>query len=344
LRFHKNFAAIFPEKVCDGGFRLNTPRMIPPFAQLRRGKRITRMFVCNGNRADSDERPVSPTSDFRPLTCTERGPESVRAFTLPKQRERASAFTLIELLVVVGIIGLLLALIAPAFTYIKGGTDATSAAYTIKGVLDTARTYAKANDTFTWVGLLEENVANPTSPNTDTPKVGRLVMSIVASKDGTNIAGLSGTIDATKLMQVGKLVKIENVHLPLFAVGDGTGDTFGARPSPSPTSDGNWRFGELNGTGSNTAPLTTPYNFQYPVGNPAPAAQYTFTKILQFSPRGETRVNGDSDNIRRVVEIGLIQTHGTAVPTPSPTPGQYPGNVVAVQINGFSGDVRIYRR
>src|SRR5206468_9281753 len=67
---------------------------------------------------------------------------SVRA----TQRERASAFTLLELLVVVGIIALLLVLTAPAFTYIKGGTDITSAAYTIKGALDTARTYAQANN------------------------------------------------------------------------------------------------------------------------------------------------------------------------------------------------------
>src|SRR5215469_18355935 len=88
--------------------------------------------------------------------------------------ERASAFTLLELIIVVGIIGLLLVLIAPAFTTIKGGTDVTSAAYTIKGVLDTARTYAKANNTYTWVGFLEENVANPASPNSDTPPVGRL--------------------------------------------------------------------------------------------------------------------------------------------------------------------------
>src|SRR6266702_3442749 len=74
---------------------------------------------------------------------------------------REGGFTLLELLVVVGIIGLLLVLIAPAFTYIKGGTDVTSAAYTIKGVLDTARTYAKANNTYTWVGFYEEDVSQP---------------------------------------------------------------------------------------------------------------------------------------------------------------------------------------
>src|SRR2546430_7935984 len=124
-----------------------------------------------------------------------------------KNPERCcAAFTLLELLIVVGIIGLLMVLIAPAFTYIKGGTDVTSAAYTIKGVLDTARTYAKANNTYTWVGFYEENVANPVSPNPDTPAVGRLIMSIVASKDGTTIYDPSspGTIDPTRLTPVTK--------------------------------------------------------------------------------------------------------------------------------------------
>src|SRR5206468_12864389 len=91
---------------------------------------------------------------------------------------REGGFTLLELLIVVGIIALLLVLIAPAFTYIKGGTDTTSRAYTIKAVLDTARTYAKANDTYTWVGFYEENTENPASPNSDTPAVGRIIMSI----------------------------------------------------------------------------------------------------------------------------------------------------------------------
>ena len=271
----------------------------------------------------------------------------------PTSAERISAFTLLELLIVVGIIGLLLVLIAPAFTTIKGSTDVTSSAYTIKGVLDTARTYAKANNTYTWVGFYEENVSNATSPNTDTPKVGRLIMSIVASKNGTNVYGSgNGAIDPTKLTQIGKLVKIENVHLPLFAVcqSNCTGDSFDTRPAVQNDPGGGYnysRFGELNSAPPNTAPFTTPYNFQYPVANPAPAAQYTFSKLLQFSPRGESRVNGDSYDIRRVVEIGLIQTHGTATPPPSGSGNGgsiFAGNVVAVQINGFAGDVRIYRR
>src|SRR6187399_3148446 len=84
---------------------------------------------------------VSWNSKTRSSATAEHSPKSVRGFTL------------VELLIVVGIIALLLVLIAPAFTYIKGGTDVTSAAYTIKGVLHTARTYAKANNTYAWVGF-----------------------------------------------------------------------------------------------------------------------------------------------------------------------------------------------
>src|SRR5438874_3386449 len=94
---------------------------------------------------------------------------------------REGGFTLIELLIVVGIIGVLLVLMAPAFTTMKGGTDVTSAAYTIKGILDTARTYAKANNTYVWVGFYEENVENAASPNLSAPSIGRVIMSVVAS-------------------------------------------------------------------------------------------------------------------------------------------------------------------
>src|SRR5437773_10638121 len=109
---------------------------------------------------------------------------NVRRPTIANHGRRSFGFTLIELLIVVGIIAVLLALIAPAFTTIKGGTDVTGAAYTIKGVLETARTYAKANNTYAWVGFFEEDVSSGTP---GTQGIGRLVMSIVASKDGTMI-------------------------------------------------------------------------------------------------------------------------------------------------------------
>jgi type II secretory pathway pseudopilin PulG len=271
------------------------------------------------------------------------------AFTLRKVRERISAFTLLELLVVMLIIIILTALLAPAFTNLESAGDVTNAAYTIKGVLEQARTYAMANNTYVWVGFFEEDVTSGTPAVTGN---GRLVMSMVASKDGTNVYGSNtGTIDPSRLIQIGKLIKINDVHLPLFAVGSDTGDTFGTRPAIQfdPTAGYNYsRFGELNAATPNTAPYTTPYNFQYPVGNPAPTAQYTFKKLLQFNARGESRVNGDIYDVRRVVEIGLLQTHGNTVPPAVSGAGTsaaaYSGNVLAVQLTGFSGDVKIYRR
>ena len=270
-------------------------------------------------------------------------------------RGRCLGFTLLELLIVVGIIAVLLVLLAPAFTTIKGAGDVTSAAYTIKGALETARTYAKANNTYVWVGFAEENAGSntPATP-TATPAAspypsGRVVMAIVASRDGTTIYNPNSLnnpdpIDPTKLTVVTKLVKVDNVHLPLFAAGTGTGDSFDARPSPSPGSDYNYsRFGDLNLAGL-SAPLTdSQFPFQYPVGAPAPTAQYVFRKTLQFTPRGECRINSTYD-VRRVIEIGLLQTHGSIVPTPTPSAGNYIGNVAAVQITGFGSSVKIYRR
>src|SRR5207247_4707254 len=103
--------------------------------------------------------------------------------------------------------------------------DVTGAAYTIKGVLDTARTYAKANNTYAWAGFYEEDISS-TTPGT--AGVGRLVMSIVASKDGTIIygSGSPGTIDTTRLIQVGKLTKVDKVNLMGLTCGTVVGSTY----------------------------------------------------------------------------------------------------------------------
>ena len=260
---------------------------------------------------------------------------NVRLPTIANCGRRSFGFTLLELLIVVGIIGLLLVLIAPAFTYIKGGTDVTSAAYTIQGVLDTARTYAKANNTYAWVGFFEED-ATQASTNPATSGVGRIVVSIVASKDGTKAYTSVGSpaadmdTNGTKLLQVGKLVKLENMHLRTFANGLGTGDTFPTRPAVPGGSPENAKIGD-------TSPPDSLRYFHYPSTVTEGAAQYVFLKMIQFSPRGECTPQNDNYEMRTVIEVGLQQTHGTTPPALAD-----PKNC-AVQLTGFGGNVKIYR-
>src|SRR5437868_7757590 len=99
------------------------------------------------------------------------------------------SFTLVELMVVVAIIAILMVLVAPAFTNLKSAGDVASAAYGIKDLLDNARSYAKANNTYVFVGLAEVDASVSAS---DSPQIttgatpyGRVAVAIVASKDGT---------------------------------------------------------------------------------------------------------------------------------------------------------------
>lgn len=197
-----------------------------------------------------------------------------------------------------GIIAILMVLVAPAFTNLKSAGDISSAAYTIKGVLDQARTYAMANNTYTWVGFHEENVSQP-SPNSATPAIGRVVMSIVASKDGTMLytGNLSSSVildppNSTTLIQVGKLAKIDNLHLKTFPAPTATPppDTFDTRPAVSSTAA---QIGNDTTTDPTTptSPPTPSLTFHYPVGSSSP---YTFVKIVQFSPRGESVIDNQN--------------------------------------------------
>jgi prepilin-type N-terminal cleavage/methylation domain-containing protein len=248
-----------------------------------------------------------------------------------------AAFTLLELLIVVGIIGLLLVLMAPAFTYIKGGTDVTSAAYTIKGALDTARTYAKANNTFTWVGFAEvDSSVDPSvrpQVTTGPAPYGRVAIAIVASKDGTrgyditnpslpNPSAWSNYNNGANLVAVGKLQRLENVHLA------GALTMAGNMARPSVASD-NYRIGN--------APVSvTP--FDWPLGSALDTGQYSFKKVINFDPQGVARIqySTNTDTISPYTEVGLQQTHGTTVDANSP-------NVVAIQLTGVGGNVTVYR-
>jgi len=312
------------KRLCAGGcvsrpLRTSPSDCYPPVPETPAPSPSLQKYVVRGSGSVVHGRVLGVHA--WPLQC-------FNASTPKKQRERASAFTLIELLIVIGIIAVLLVLLAPAFTTIKGGTDVTSSAYTIKGVLDTACTYAKANNTYTWVGFYEENVANPASPNSSTPPVGRLIMSIVASKDGTNVA-TTNPIDPTKLIQVGKLTKIKNVHLATSA--DATNLPPGSNTYPGTTFDTRPTVTSAYCIGD-AANSSTP--FVYPL---AGALQYTFMKAVQFSSSGEARVNNSTNSLQPAGEVGLRPTHGATVDMNNP-------NVVAIQFTGVGGDMEVYRK
>jgi hypothetical protein len=69
----------------------------------------------------------------------------------------------------------------------------------------------------------------------------------------------------------------------------------------------------------------------------ASPGQYIFTKIVQFSPRGEGVIDNSNYALASVSEIGLQPTHGTTADTIST-------NLVAIQFTGIGGNVRIYRK
>lgn len=243
-----------------------------------------------------------------------------------------AGFTLTELILVVGIMAALMILVLPAVNGLKNARNITDAAYSIKDLLEFARNHALVNTTYTWVGFFEENGA-ASSTNPATAGTGRLIVSCVASRDGTSvyqqpIVNPVAPIDATKLVQVTRLIRFDNIHLRTFTNGTGSGtDTFAGRPAIPGTTSDNAKIGD-------SSPPAALRPFQYPVGSASSQAQYTFTKIIQFSPRGECRINNDNFSIRALAEVGIQPIHGIVADD---------SKRCAIQVNGFGGQVKVYQ-
>jgi prepilin-type N-terminal cleavage/methylation domain-containing protein len=281
------------------------------------------------------------TSDLRPLLFAERGRESFRGFTL------------LELLIVIGLIAILLVLIAPAFTTIKSGTEVTTAIYGVKGLLENARAYAKANHTYVFVGFAEVDSSvdpsvSPQITTGDTP-YGRVAEAVVASKDGTSQYQYATTdqgndwtanyANGAHLIAVGKLQTYENLHFVPVDFG-----------SWSPTAHPNSKMARYQPTGPpyilGNALSSSVTPFTWPLGSPLDSGyQYRFDRVINFDPTGIARIatstNGDA--IPHAMEIDFQPSHGTVF---QPLPADFNqdvGNNAVIQLGTTSGAVRVFR-
>jgi len=282
-----------------------------------------------------------------------------------KSRCSRQGFTLVELLTVIAIIALLSSIVVFAIPSLKSGRDLTQSAYVVAGALEQARTYAMANNTYAWVGFFEED-GSKSSTTPATSGTGRVIISMVASQDGTTYSdnvisaaspsafGADNTTTSSNkvsLTQIAPLVKLANLHMVAANSETSSGNT-PARPAVALA----YQVGDPTGQAPNNATgsfalhvgatASNPTSFTYPlqVAGATQAAQYTFSKIIEFNPQGEA--SKIVENVftgpgpQNAIEIALQATHGSAVSTYSASTNQ---NVAAIQVEGLSGQVRVYR-
>jgi prepilin-type N-terminal cleavage/methylation domain-containing protein len=264
---------------------------------------------------------------------------------VPVQRT-ARAFTLLELLVVIGIIAIIFAFLGPAINPLKSAGDVTTAAYMITSFFEHARSYAVSNNTYVWVGVYEEDAAatKPTNAQPPYPGRGRLLLAAVAARDGTTSCEDPTSTSSTRIplnpalvTQVGKLVRIDNVHMA-----DVGPPAPSSAPSPTPSPD------SLDGRSSLPYTYGRPNDYLNRISSddthapnnatlyPFVAQGYTFYKTVRFSPIGEANINS-TYTTKRVAEIGLLPTRGSSVDVSN-------RNTVAIQFSGIAGNFKVYRR
>lgn len=245
-------------------------------------------------------------------------------------RQSTRAMTLVELLVVMLILTILLGATQSVFISIGKLEGTESAAYNISGTLETARSYAMENNTYTWVGFFEEDANAPRSSG-----VGKVVLAIVASINGEAVLArqqASVTNSNAPIILLERLKKLENVHLGDVGAPRGSGDHPGTlaerQDFPYTENTGIYRI-------SSSSSIVAPFPFS--------AGGYSFDKVVMFTPRGEAKTPETSGNspsteytMKPVVEIGLLPTNGTTILSDN-------ADVAAIQFTGIAGNVKIYR-
>jgi hypothetical protein len=156
-------------------------------------------------------------------------------------------------------------------------------------------------------------------------------MAVIASVDGlqawsstTNLTGSSNTIVISKLRY------FDNLHITnAGALLSGTNMT--GRPGQSGSSIPSSSVLDLS---ANTSQVTFGWS-----NAASSSAAYSFSQVIEFDPRGVARVQTNSSPTTSItstyIEIPLLPSHGNQAAASR--------NQAAIQIDGITGAVRVYR-
>jgi prepilin-type N-terminal cleavage/methylation domain-containing protein len=221
-------------------------------------------------------------------------------------RSSSRGFSLVELLVVMAVLVVMLSLAGPAMNALKGANDVNQAAADLSGLLEQARAYAMANNTFTYVGIAQ----------TEKNNTYQVKLAVWASKQGIRQNNISAIKD--DLLQIGRVKTLENAKLS---------KSIDQYKTKRPDVDNAAKIDDQ--TASSGLNLSTGTS----------DTKVDFKTFLRFSPGGAVQLDSftdPTDNLRSYYEIGLKQTRGNNDNLPN-------ANSAVIQVSGLTGSVQTYR-
>jgi prepilin-type N-terminal cleavage/methylation domain-containing protein len=226
----------------------------------------------------------------------------------------SAGFSLVEIISVMAIMSILAVAMPSVIGSFTSAGRLSQSASDISSVLEHARAYAMAKNTYVYVGIQEVDAMHPTSTN----GVGKVAVVTVASLDGTR-PYTTGALNTANIASITKPQFFTNTHIASSATLV-NGANMTSRPAAS--------------IDLSSATATT--SFQYPLTGPA---QFSFSKVVEFDPQGVARVqtgSGFNPSVQAYIELPLVPAQGNLATANI-------SNQAAVQVDGITGAVSVYR-
>ena len=239
---------------------------------------------------------------------------SQRGLVFPAHRKGyLYGFSLIELLTVIAVMSLLVVVSVPGITALASSGQVNQTVADIDELLDQARQYAVAQNTYVWVAF---------SPDTTMKGGEGLHMAVIASGDGTDpfnwtgggtVPGATGTGNAPTSLNL--LTPVRTFPQTKY-VGAGTITDLSSLPNTVSVSSSN-------------SPADSAISFN--IALPGRTTTTAFTKVIEFTPSGQA--HNRSDPIA-LLEFGFEPVKGATVMVK---------NATVIRINGLTGAAMVYR-